>query len=253
MENNQTIKNDKVNLGKVKTSGQEKFIVPNVTSGIEKRVVTYYQPKGAIAEQYRTLRTNLQRLNKEHPVKVVAFTSAIHNEGKTTTAVNMAVAMTYEIHKKILLVDGDLRKGTTHVLLGLENTVGISEYLFSEISLASVIRKTPVQNLDVILSGHVPPNPSELLDSPKMKEFLSWAKENYDFVLLDTPPVIALTDAAVLGEHCDGIVVVVQAGRTKREVVKQTELLLTQGGCSILGYVLTNVEYYIPSYYYKYV
>lgn len=253
MENKQIMKNDKINLGKVKTTGEEKIVIPKCSSVIEKRVVAYYQPKGAIAEQYRTLRTNLQRLNKEHPVKVVAFTSAIHNEGKTTTTVNLAVAMTYEAHKKILLVDCDLRKGTTHVLLGLQNTAGLSEYLSSEMGLDNVIRKTPIQNLDVILSGHVPSNPSELLDSQKMKEFLSWSKENYDFVIIDTPPVIALTDAAVLGEHCDGIIIVVQAGRTKREVIKQTELLLTQGGCAILGFVLTNVEYYIPSYYYKYV
>lgn len=252
MENNRII-NEKISLGKVKTSRQERFVSPSEASGIEKKVVTYYQPKGAIAEQYRTLRTNLQRLNKEHPVQVVAFTSSIHNEGKTTTAVNLAVAVTYEINKKVLLVDCDLRKGTTHKLLGLENRVGVSEYLYSESDLSDVIKKTPIPNLDIMVSGFVPPNPSELLDSQKMIDFIAWARKNYDFIIIDTPPVIPLTDAAVLGEHCDGVVVVVQAGRTKQEVIKQTELLLTQGRCAILGYVLTNVEYYIPSYYYKYV
>lgn len=253
MKKNNGNNGDKISLGRVKISTDEKFIVPDAKSGIDKRILTYYQPKGAIAEQYRTLRTNLKRLNKENHVKAVILTSSIHNEGKTITSVNLAVAMTYEIDRKILLVDCDLRKGYMHMLLGMENNVGMAEYLVSKATLEQIIRKTQIAGLDFISCGAVPVNPSELLGSKKMVEFLNIVKQNYDFIIMDTPPIIPLTDAAVLGEIVDGVVLVVQAGRTKREVVKQSELLLTQADCNILGFVLTNVEYYIPSYYYKYV
>lgn len=250
MENNKN--GIKVSLSKVKAS-DEKILVPDKTASIDKHIVTYYQPKGAIAEQYRTLRTNLRRINKETPVKCIVLTSSIHNEGKSTSSVNLAIAMTYEINKKILLVDCDLRKGTLHSLLGLVNYRGISEYLQEEIQIGDMIKKTPIPGLDFIACGEVPANPSELLGSKRMLDFLEYARQNYDFIIIDTPPIIPLTDAAVLGIHVDGVVVIAQAGRTKREVVKQSELILTQADCNILGFVITNVEYYIPSYYYRYV
>lgn len=243
----------KISLSKVKTTEQEKIFIPDTKLGIDKHIITYYQPKGAVAEQYRTLRTNLKRINKVVQVKSIVMTSSIHNEGKTTTSVNLAVAMTYEIGKKILLVDCDLRKGRLHTVLGLNNIKGMSNYLEDEADLADIIKKTPIPGLHLVTCGYVPINPSEILGSNKMIEFLEQAKQEYDFIILDAPPVIPLTDAAVLGTSADGVVIVAQSGRTKREVIKQTELLLTQAGCNIFGYVLTNVEYYIPSYYYKYV
>jgi capsular exopolysaccharide synthesis family protein len=251
MENNKN-NTPKVSLSKVKAS-DEKIIIPNATLGIDKHVVTYYQPKGAIAEQYRTLRTNLRRINKEDPVKCIVMTSSIHNEGKSTTSVNLAVAMTYELEKKILLIDADMRKGRVHEMLGLTNLKGISNFLEAEATEEDIIRKTPIPGLDIVTCGFVPANPSELLGSKRMIDFLWAMEQKYDFIIIDTPPVIPLTDAAVLGAAVDGVAIVAQAGRTKREVIHQSSLLLKQAGCNILGYVLTNVEYYIPSYYYRYV
>jgi capsular exopolysaccharide synthesis family protein len=135
----------------------------------------------------------------------------------------------------------------------MANTLGISEYLNSETNIEEVTRQTKIPGLDIITAGNVPANPSELLSSEKMKEFLAIAKQKYDFVIIDTPPIIPLTDAAALGTSVDGVVMVVQTNRTKREVVHQAEMLLQQAGCNLLGFILTNVEYYIPSYYYKYV
>ena len=249
-ENNGTAK---ISLSKVKSTTEEKLIKPDPSLGIDKHVMTYYQPKGAISEQYRTLRTNLKRINKETPVKIVLITSSIHNEGKSTTSSNLSVAMTYEKDKKVLLIDADLRKGRIHELFGMLNLKGLSNYLEGEATLDDIVRKTPIPGLEVITCGYIPANPSELLGSKKMIDLIEKAKADYDFVIIDGPPVIPLTDAAVMGTSVDGVVIVAQAGRTKREVVKQTELLLTQAGCNILGYILTNVEYYIPSYYYRYV
>lgn len=243
----------KFSLSKVKSKTDEKIIIPDPTLGIDKHIVTYYQPKGAIAEQYRTLRTNLKRVNKETPLKSVLLTSSIHNEGKTTTSVNLAIAMTHEIDKKILLIDADLRKGRVHELLGILNIKGLSNYLAGEVGYKEVIQKTPIAGLDIMPCGYIPSNPSELLGSTKMTDLLKIMKQEYDFIIIDAPPIIPLTDAAVLGTTVEGILIVAQAGRTKREVVKQSEHLLIQAGCNILGFVLTNVEYYIPSYYYRYV
>jgi capsular exopolysaccharide synthesis family protein len=243
----------KISLSKVKITTEEKIIVPNAALGIDKHLMTYYQPKGAIAEQYRTLRTNLRRINKETPVKSIVLTSSIHNEGKSTTSANLAIAMTYEKDKKTLLIDADLRKGRSHELFGLLNLKGLSNYLEDEATQQDIIKKTPIPGLDIVTCGFIPTSPSELLGSKKMIEFLDAVKQMYDFVIVDAPPVIPLTDASVMGTSVDGVVIVAQAGRTKREVVKQTEFLLNQAGCNILGYVLTNVEYYIPSYYYRYV
>jgi protein-tyrosine kinase len=252
MENNKDNAN-RISLSKVKATTGEKIIVPNAALGIDKNVVTYYQPKGVVAEQYRTLRTNIKRINKETPVKCIIMTSSIHNEGKSTTSINLAVAMTYELEKKILLIDADLRKGRVHELLGLRNIKGLANYLEGEATEEDIIRETPIHGLDIVTCGFVPESPSELLGSRKMIDFLWAMEQKYDFIIIDTPPIIPLTDAAVLGTSVDGVLIVAQAGRTKREVIHQAELLLTQAGCNILGYVLTNVEYYIPSYYYRYV
>ena len=243
----------KISLSKVRATTEEKVIIPDAKLGIDKHLITYYQPKGAIAEQYRTLRTNLKRINKENPVKVVLVTSSIHNEGKSTTSANLAVAMTYEKEKKILLIDADMRKGRIHELFGMLNLKGLSNYLENEATADDIIKKTPIAGLEVVTCGFIPTSPSELLGSRRMVDFLEKVREEYDFVIIDAPPVIPLTDAAVMGTSVDGVVIVAQAGRTKREVVKQTELLLAQAGCNVLGFILTNVEYYIPSYYYRYV
>lgn len=248
------MENDKIHLGKSRSATvEEKVIVPDVYSSIDKSILTYYQPKGAVAEQYRTLRTNIKRLNKDNPVKTLALTSSVHNEGKSTTAVNLAIAMSYEKDKKVLLVDCDLRKSRAHILLGMQNIRGLADHLNGKVKLEDVIRKTQISGLDLITAGVVPTDPSELLGSQNMKVFLTIVKQSYDFVVLDTPPVIPLTDAAALGTSVDGVVLVVQTNRTKREVVTQAENLLQQAGCNLLGFILTNVEYYIPSYYYKYV
>lgn len=248
------MENDKIHLGKSRTaSAAEKIIVPDASSGIDKSILTYYQPKGAVAEQYRALRTNLKRINKDNPVKTILLTSSVHNEGKSTTSVNLSIAMSFEKDRKILLVDCDLRKSRVHILLGMQNIRGLADHLNGEMKLEEIIRKTQIPGLDLITAGVVPTDPSELLGSQNMKDFLAVVKQSYDFIVLDTPPVIPLTDAAALGTSVDGVVMVVQTNRTKREVVTQAENLLQQAGCNILGFILTNVEYYIPSYYYKYV
>jgi capsular exopolysaccharide synthesis family protein len=237
---------------KSKSSGYFSTIIPIAypkdDSGIDARIVTYHGPKTPIAEQYRILRTNLQRVNPESPPRLIVISSSLHREGKTTTSVNLAIALAQDLQKNILLGDCDLRKPNIHRLLGLRMEGGISDILLKGVELDAVFKKTRVENLTVLTSGKVPSNPSELLGSQRMRELLGELKDRFDYVILDTPPVLAITDTSVLGALVDGIVIVVQAWRTQREALARARSLLASVHANIIGYVLTNVEHFVPSY-----
>jgi capsular exopolysaccharide synthesis family protein len=221
---------------------------PKDDSGIDARIVTYHSPKTPISEQYRIIRTNLQRVNPEHPPRLIAISSSIHGEGKTTSSVNLSVALAHDLHKNILLVDCDLRKPNIHNLLGLRMEGGISDVLLKRAELDTVFKKTRVENLTVITSGRIPSNPAELLGSRYMQELLLELKNRFDYVILDTPPVLAITDTGILGSLVDGVVVVVQAWRTQREALVRTRSLLSNVHANTIGYILTNVEHFVPGY-----
>ncbi|MBI4778344.1 CpsD/CapB family tyrosine-protein kinase, partial [Candidatus Desantisbacteria bacterium] len=221
---------------------------PKDDSGIDARIVTYHSPKTPISEQYRIIRTNLQRVNPEHPPRLIAVSSSIHSEGKTTSSVNLAIALAQDLHKNILLVDCDLRKPNIHNLLGLRMDGGMSDILMKGVGLDTVFKKTRVENLTVLTSGRIPSNPAELLGSHRMQEVLIEFKNRFDYVILDTPPVLAITDTGILGALVDGVVIVVQAWRTQREALARTKSLLANVHAKTIGYILTNVEHFVPGY-----
>ena len=222
-------------------------------SRVDPNIVTYFDPKALITEQYKILRTNILSMNKGKPPKAFVVTSSIHSEGKTVTSLNLAISFSQAIHKpKVLLVDADLRRGRVARYLGVQTQVGLNEVLNGSAKLEDALFKVDIDNLTFIASGSVPENPAELLASENMKSFLSEARARFDYVIIDTPPIIPVTDSGIVGSQVDGVLLMVQAGRTQRGIVRRAEELLHQSHSTILGHVLTNIEYHLPEYIYRY-
>ena len=206
----------------------------------ERKLIVQEQPKSPVAEAYRTLRTNLQYAKVDGELKTIMFTSAGPGEGKSTTVANTAVALA-QSGKKVILVDCDLRKPVQHKTFKLKNQ-GLTNVLVEHLQVADYIQDTSVENLRLVTSGPIPPNPSELLGSLKMAELLAALKDQADIVLIDVPPVVAVTDASVLASQVDGITLVLDSGTVRPEMAQRAKELLTNANGRILGVVLNRVE-----------
>ncbi len=204
-------------------------------------LVTFYRPMAPISESYRHLRTNIQFLQAKTHVRSIVITSANPKEGKTTTVCNLAVSMA-QAEKKVLLVNADLRCPMVQSLFGLKNEIGLTNLLADSADLEEVIQRQVLPNLDIINSGPAPHNPSEILGSKKMKEFIKVMKEKYDMIFFDTPPLLAVTDAAALARETDGVVIVASAGITKANALKPVVEFLLSIGVKIFGVVLNNYD-----------
>lgn len=222
-------------------------------SKIDPHIVTYFDASSPVAEQYRILRTNLQAVDKNDPPKVIAITSAIHGEGKTVTSINLGITFARDLNKKsILLIDADLRKGTLTKSLGLKADKGLTDVLTDTAKMDDVLLSIGIDNLHILPCGSRPHNPAELMGSHRMKQFVAEIRNNYDYILFDCPPVIPVTDTGVLGPLCDGVLMILQAGRTQRGVILHAQDRLRAVKAKVLGYVMTNIEYHIPEYIYRY-
>jgi len=181
-------------------------------SKVDQRIIAYFDPKALITEQYKILRTNVLSVNKSKPPKVLVISSSIHSEGKTLTALNLAVALAQSTHQpRVLLIDADMRKGRIAKYLGVSQKVGLSEILTDQVKPEDALFNIDVDNLTFVASGSVPPNPSELLGSDRMGRFLSMMKTKFDHIIIDTPPVISVTDAGIIGAQSDGVLMVLAA------------------------------------------
>ena len=230
------------------------FIVKKtVDSKIDPRIVTFYDSKSSVAEQYRTLRTNIQGINSKNPIKAITITSSIHGEGKTITAINLAISMAHDLGKKnILLVDADLRRARISRYLGVNAELGLADLIANGTNIDEALLNIGIDNLTILPAGKIPNNPAELLGSLKMKNLVSLLKTKYDYIIFDTPPVVPVTDAGLVGAQTDGVIMVIQAERTQKGVVEHGEGLLKQAQSKLLGYILTNIQYHIPGYIYRY-
>jgi non-specific protein-tyrosine kinase len=200
------------------------------------------QSKSLAAEAYRTLRTNLQFSSLDTPLRSLVVTSAVATEGKTTTAANLAVVMA-QAGKHVVLVDGDLRRPSVHRLFDLTNETGLTTALVKNLSaLGDSLRESGVENLRVLTAGPVPPNPQELLGSQRMEDLLRKLEDEADVIVLDTPPTLVVADANVLAARTDGVLVVVNTGRTRRAAVQQAVDGLRQVGAHLVGGVLNMVD-----------
>ena len=199
-------------------------------------------PRSPITEAYRLLRTNIQFLNLASPVSRLLITSPHADEGKTTTACNLAIAMA-QMGRRVVLVDGDLRRPTIHTLFGLRNRTGLTSLLLDpELPLEAALVTTATADLLVLPSGPLPPNPGELLASSGMHKRLAELQAVADLVIFDAPPVLAVADSSLLGSLCSGVILVVQAGRTRSGALRQARLLLDQVGLKTLGVVINQVR-----------
>ena len=217
---------------------------------VDPHIVSATDPKSPIAEQYRILRTNLQSLRMRPGSKVLVLTSAVHGEGKSVTAVNIAMTLARQEHLRVVLVDADLRKSSVHKWLGLgERTEGLATALARGGELNGSLVQLKEPPLTVLPAGAHPDNPAELLESSAMKRVLSTLKAQFDVVIIDAPPVLPVADPGILAAQADGVLLIVRAGKTQRNTVTQAQELLKQMKATLLGCVLTHVEYYLPGYY----
>ena len=200
-------------------------------------LVTFCEPKHVVSEQFRTVRTNIEFAGAAlERLKVVMFTSSAMSEGKSTVSANIAVTWA-QAGKKILLIDADLRRPTVHATFKTLNVDGVTTVLTGKMSPEEVTEQTFVKNLSIITSGPVPPNPSELLNSKRMNHLLEWARDKFDIVVLDAPPVLAVSDVQVLVPKTDGVVVVVNMGKTLEGDLQRTVEVLKMAKAEILGSV----------------
>lgn len=206
-------------------------------------LITLTNPSSPIAEQYRTIRTNIQFASAAgQQIKTIVVTSSGPGEGKSTTAANIAVVFA-KSGQRVLLVDADLRKPVVYKTFQLNNASGLSTALSSSGSVADEIQRTPVENLSILPSGPKPPNPSELLSSPRMDQILAEARQLFDVVIFDMPPVVAVTDAQIMSSKTDGTLLVVRENTSRKESLNKAKKLLEMVQARVLGVVYNGAEH----------
>jgi len=225
-------------------------------NGLDKRIelVAQHLPKSQMSEAFRALRTSILLSQADHPPQVILVTSALPREGKTTAAANLAVTLA-QLGDKTVLVDADLRKPGVGRLLNLTGGkyAGLSSYLAGVSSLDLVSIPHPaIPNLVAIPTGPLPPNPADLLSSHKLVEAIAELRTKFKFIVIDSPPIMAATDAVILSVQADGVLLVVRSGETPKEAFTRTRDLLNSVKCRILGVVLNAVDASAPDYYYSY-
>ncbi|CAM4523551.1 capsular exopolysaccharide synthesis family protein [Paenibacillus endophyticus] len=207
----------------------------------KRQIITQTNPRSPISESYRALRTNIEFSSIDEQLQVLMVSSAGPGEGKSTTITNLAVTFA-QSEKKVVLIDADLRKPTAHHTFSISNRWGLSSVVSQQCSLEEVIQMTDIANLDVITSGAIPPNPAEMMGSKRMTAIIEQLRRMYDIILIDTPPLLAVTDAQIVATKSDGVILVVDQGKVKREIASKAVKNLESVNARILGVVLNNVK-----------
>lgn len=205
-----------------------------------KSLVTYSSPRSPAAEAFRQLRTNMQFSSLDKALKTLLVTSTNPDEGKSTVLANLAVAIA-QMDSSVILVDCDLRRPSQHRLFDAKNDAGLTLVLLNA-GAPLPLQETPIPNLRLLPSGPLPPNPSELLGSRRMLGLIEQLKSQADYVLFDSPPILAVSDAAVLASKLDAVLLVIKAGFTKREMAQKAKSMLQKLNANLLGVVLNNVK-----------
>jgi len=237
------------NLSNQQTTGGQRF---------RSRLITHFDPKSPISESYRSIRTNLNYSSADKPIKSLVVTSAGPGEGKSTTIANIAIAFA-QLGKKTLLIDTDLRRPVLHNVFQVQRKPGITDYLIGDIQdITKIIQPSGIENLFIMTAGNLPPNPSELLGSKRMAELVDQLEHEYDMTLLDSPPIVAVTDAAMVSKEIDALMLVVKAGETDKGSLERALDALCQVRAPVVGVVLNGATpstmygsyYYYYQYYY---
>ena len=217
----------------------------------QQALIAQHDPRSAAAEAYRTLRTNIRFAGLDSPCRTVVVTSASPGEGKTTTVANFGIAAA-QASARVCLVDSDMRRPSLHHLFGLPNTRGLTTALLEGQTFAALSQATRIPNVSLLTSGPLPPNPAELVASQRMHECLEAAMQDFDLVLLDSPPVASVSDALTLSAQCEGVMLVVRAGQVPQAVIRRTVEHIEAVRGRILGVVLSSVNMSRDGEYYDY-
>ncbi|MDO4289281.1 MAG: CpsD/CapB family tyrosine-protein kinase [Eubacterium sp.] len=218
---------------------------------MKRSIITYQSPKDPISESFRNMRTNITFSNIDQEMRVLTITSVGKGEGKSTIIANYAVALA-QAKKKVVLLDCDLRRPRVHRLFDQPNRRGLTNVLLREAAITEAIQSTEVENLYLVSSGPIPPNPSEILASKRLEEVIEKLKEAFDYILIDAPPVGVVTDAAVLSKVTDGFIVVAAINVTNKEGIKLAIDTLKNVNANIVGVVANNAPLTKRSGYYYY-
>lgn len=217
----------------------------------KRQLITVINPRSPVSEAFRSLRTNIDFSSVDKDVQVIMVSSAGPEEGKSTVIANLAITYA-QTDRRVILIDADLRKPTVHKTLSVTNRNGLSHYLSRQCSLEDSIQETSIPTLNVITSGVIPPNPAEMLGSNQMGQLLSELREHYDIILIDSAPLLAVTDGQLLASKSDGVILVVSSGKVKRDLVIKAKTSLDKVNATILGVVLNNVKRKSSEGYYYY-
>jgi succinoglycan biosynthesis transport protein ExoP len=222
------------------------------TGALSNQLVAHLRPSSEIAESFRTLRTSILLSSAVQPPRVMMVTSPMPQEGKTTTSINMAVVLAQR-GGRVLLIDADLRRPGVHEAFGLSNSAGLSSLLAGLDKYEDVVHGfAPLPNLSIMTAGPIAPNPAELLGSDRMRDLLTKLRTEYDHVILDTPPIIPVTDPAVLSPNVDAVLLVVRSGKTTKSALRHARNLLLQINAPLMGTVVNGANMRSPDYYYRY-
>lgn len=217
------------------------------------KLISYNNPKSPVSEAYRLVRTNIEFSNVDKDIKTILVTSTQPNEGKSTVISNLAATFASLEHKRVLIMDCDLRNPSVHKMFNISNLCGLTDVLTGQKNVDVCIEKTKIEGLDILKVGKIPPNPSEMIQSRKMRDFMDVVKQHYDYIFLDAPPIGLVTDAGILAQYADGTILVVGANETEIEAVKVTKERLEGINANILGVILNKFEAEGSSYgYYNY-
>lgn len=228
----------------------KRLVIASSKEAVE--LVTQVRPQSQMAESYRALRTSLLLSNLGAPPKVIMVTSALPQEGKSTTSINCAVVLAQK-GVQVLLIDADLRRPSIHKTLGMGPRSGLSNVLTGSTTLEQAITRSPLlPNLMVLTAGTPPPNPAELLASTNMRDVLNKLCEQYDHIVVDTPPTLSVTDAVVLSPRADAVVLVIRSGQTSKQALRRARNILAQVNAKVIGVLLNAVDLSSPDYYYYY-
>lgn len=213
-----------------------------VDRSVDPHLVVYHDPRSYLSEQYRHFRTNLTALNKDGSPRSLVITSTSKGEGKSITAGNVALSLVELPNTRVCLVDADFRMPSLGKMFGLDEGPGLSELLLEGLSLDKVLKPTKVDNLNLIQAGREPRNPTEILGSERLINLINALKQDYQYILLDTPPVFPYTDACILGARSNGIILVVRMDRTHKSTVEKAVKSLENAGGNVVGSFLTALR-----------
>jgi protein-tyrosine kinase len=214
-------------------------------------LVAHTHSQSPLAEAFRTLRTNLGFADVEGGCRSILISSPSPRDGKSAVISNLAVVLA-QADKKVILVDCDLRKPVQHRIFNLSNLKGLTNYLLDQVSWEEAVQSGPLPNLKVLTSGPIPPNPAEILGSSRTKNFWISLREEFDYILIDSPPVLAVTDSVILSGQVDGVILVLRPGTTRNNIAVQAKEQFVMAGARLLGVVFNQVRINSPDYQYAY-